>query len=141
MIMRAPAAPIRSWPDEKILPALTKHGRRLSGSISSAAQGRRGRKRIRKRMRRAWVQRFLFSLCLVFAGGAGGQIPQVGRDTIFLRQGDRLVGKLTGIDDLCVHMPTPSANTDRSHSMRHRSRAAEMDRPSCRALIWREVEH
>ena len=55
-------------------------------------------------MRRAWVQRFLFSLCLIFAGGAGGQIPQVGRDTIFLRQGERIVGKLTGIDDQGIRL-------------------------------------
>ena len=63
------------------------------------------------------VQRFLFSLCLVFAGGACGQIPQVGRDTIFLRQGDRLVGKLTGIDEQGIRLrrllpPLAGASTD-----------------------------
>jgi hypothetical protein len=40
----------------------------------------------------------------VFAGSAYGQLPQVGRDTIFLRQGDRLVGKLTGIDELSIRL-------------------------------------
>ncbi|MGA7879824.1 MAG: hypothetical protein WCD63_03045 [Terrimicrobiaceae bacterium] len=68
-------------------------------------------------MRRVPVQRFLFSLCLVLAGGASGQIPQVGRDTIFLRQGDRMVGKLTGIDEQGIRLrrllpPLAGASTD-----------------------------
>jgi hypothetical protein len=68
-------------------------------------------------MKSVAVLRFALPLCLVFAGGASGQLPQIGRDTIFLRQGDRLVGKLTGIDDLSIRLqrllpPLADASTD-----------------------------
>ena len=48
---------------------------------------------------------------------APGQIPRVGQDTIFLRQGDRLVGKLTGIDERSIRLrrllpPLPGASDD-----------------------------
>ena len=49
-------------------------------------------------MRGTMILHFLASLGILIAGNACGQLPQVGKDTIFLRQGDRLVGKLTGID-------------------------------------------
>jgi hypothetical protein len=55
-------------------------------------------------MRSVAVLHFTFSLCLIFTGSAHGQLPQLGRDTIFLRQGDRLVGKLTGIDELNIRL-------------------------------------
>lgn len=41
---------------------------------------------------------------LLIAGDACGQFPQVGQDTIFLRQGDRLVGKLTGVDEQSIRL-------------------------------------
>ena len=62
---------------------------------------------------------FLFLALLVFltAGNACGQLPQVGQDTIFLRQGDRLVGKLTGVDAQSIRLrrllpPLPGASPD-----------------------------
>ena len=47
---------------------------------------------------------FVVLLCFAFADNAPGQLPRVGQDTIFLRQGDRLVGKLTGIDDRSIRL-------------------------------------
>ncbi|HEY5706389.1 MAG TPA: hypothetical protein VIS96_12520 [Terrimicrobiaceae bacterium] len=56
-------------------------------------------------------------LCLVSANHATGQLPQVRQDTIFLRQGDRLLGKLTGIDGQSIRLrrqllPLPGAAAD-----------------------------
>ena len=55
-------------------------------------------------MRRTAILRFLVLLCFAFAENAPGQLPQVGQDTIFLRQGDRLVGKLTGTDGQSIRL-------------------------------------
>jgi hypothetical protein len=41
---------------------------------------------------------FLLVLCFAFAENAPSQLPHIGQDTVFLRQGDRLVGKLIGTD-------------------------------------------
>jgi hypothetical protein len=59
----------------------------------------------------------LVLLCFVFVDKAPGQFPRVGQDTIFLRQGDRLVGKLTGIDERSIRLrrllpPLPGASAD-----------------------------
>jgi hypothetical protein len=68
-------------------------------------------------MRRAAILRFLLLLCFAFAENAPGQLPHVGRDTIFLRQGDRLVGQLTGTDGQSIRLrrllpPLPGASPD-----------------------------
>jgi tetratricopeptide (TPR) repeat protein len=47
---------------------------------------------------------FLVSLYVWVPDSAPGQFPQVGQDTIFLRQGDRLVGKLMGIDERSIRL-------------------------------------
>jgi hypothetical protein len=46
----------------------------------------------------------LISLGHLLAATASDQIPPVEQDTIFLRQGDRLVGKLTGIDEQSIRL-------------------------------------
>jgi hypothetical protein len=46
----------------------------------------------------------LISLADFLAASASDQIPPVEQDTIFLRQGDRLVGKLTGIDEQSIRL-------------------------------------
>ena len=102
-------------------------------------------------MRSIAILRFLVLLCFAFADNAPGQLPQVGQDTIFLRQGDRLVGKLTGLDGQSIRMrrllpPLPGASVDaapifasvtvlRSHvdrvefsSHRHRNGSSKMRR-------------
>lgn len=68
-------------------------------------------------MRSIAVLHFLVLLCFAFADNAPGQLPQVGKDTIFLRQGDRLVGKLTGLDGQSIRLrrllpPLPGASAD-----------------------------
>jgi hypothetical protein len=68
-------------------------------------------------MRSIAIFRFLVLLCFAFADNAPGQIPQVGQDAIFLRQGDRLVGKLTGLDGQSIRLrrllpPLPGASPD-----------------------------
>ena len=60
---------------------------------------------------------FVALLCFALANNAPCQLPRVGQDTIFLRQGDRLVGKLTGIDDRSIRLrrllpPLPDASAD-----------------------------
>ncbi|HEY5769601.1 MAG TPA: hypothetical protein VIS71_07135 [Terrimicrobium sp.] len=68
-------------------------------------------------MRNIAAFRFLMLLCFWVADNASGQLPRVGQDTIFLRQGDRLVGELTGIDERSIRLrrllpPLPGASTD-----------------------------
>jgi hypothetical protein len=55
-------------------------------------------------MRRTAILRFLVVLCFAFAENAPSQLPHVGQDTIFLRQGDRLVGKLMGTDGQSIRL-------------------------------------
>jgi tetratricopeptide (TPR) repeat protein len=66
---------------------------------------------------RGAIFHFLSLLGFLVAGDACGQFPQVGQDTIFLRQGDRLVGKLTGVDEQSIRLrrllpPLPGASAD-----------------------------
>ena len=68
-------------------------------------------------MRSLAIFHFLGLLGFAFASDARGQIPPVGQDTIFLRQGDSLVGKLTGVDGQSIRLrrllpPLPGASTD-----------------------------
>jgi hypothetical protein len=58
-------------------------------------------------------------LCLVCSGlaGASDELPPVEQDTVFLRQGDRLIGKLAGIDEQSIRLrrllpPLPGASAD-----------------------------
>ena len=68
-------------------------------------------------MRSVAILPFLGLIGFAFAGHARAQIPQVGQDTIFLRQGDSLVGKLTGVDGQSIRLlrrlpPLPGASPD-----------------------------
>jgi hypothetical protein len=68
-------------------------------------------------MRNIAALHFLILLYLAVANSAPGQLPRVGQDTIFLRKGDRLVGKLTGIDEQSIRLrrllpPLPGAVAD-----------------------------
>jgi hypothetical protein len=57
------------------------------------------------------------ALPLFFTAGASDPYPQVAQDTVFLRQGDKLVGKLIGIDERSIRVqrllpPLAGASTD-----------------------------
>ena len=82
----------------------------------------------RTRMRSIAILRFLVLLCFAFADNAPGQIPQVGQDAIFLRQGDRLswgnsrasMDKAFGCEDYC-HLCPALRLMPRRFSLRLRS--------------------
>jgi hypothetical protein len=66
---------------------------------------------------RGTLLHFLALLGVLISASAFGQLPQVGQDTIFLRQGERLVGKLTGIDGQTITLrrllpPVPGTSAD-----------------------------
>src|SRR4029077_1833278 len=97
MTSPAPDAPIRSWCPDKIWPGLRKRARQAIACRCWAGR-RQGRKRGRRADEAVHGPPAADRAGPLAASCAYCQNPQVTQDALFLRNGEKVVGRLTAFD-------------------------------------------